>query len=84
MMRESPTRVPGTLRNVDFTGKDSKRYAGSGGWAWAAFDYDAASNTFTPGTLADHPPQANDARCGFACHPIVKTRDYVLTDYGNR
>jgi len=22
--------------------------------------------------------------CGFACHTIVKTRDYVFTDYGHR
>jgi len=79
-----PTTVPGTLQNVDFMEKDSKRFADSGGWGWAAFDYDAASNTFTPGTLTDRPPQANDAKCGFACHTIVKTRDYIFTDYGKR
>jgi hypothetical protein len=28
------------------------------------------------------PPQANDAKCGLGCHTIVKTRDYVFTDYG--
>jgi hypothetical protein len=76
--------VPGNLQNVDFMMKDSKRFADSGGWGWAVFDYKAASKTFTPGTLADHPPQANDAKCGFTCHTIVKTRDYVFTDYGNR
>jgi hypothetical protein len=27
---------------------------------------------------------AGDAKCGFACHTIVKTRDYVFTDYGHR
>ena len=79
-----PTTVPGTLLNVDFMEKDSKRFADSGGWGYAVFDYDAASNTFTPGTLADHPPQANDAKCGAACHLIVKTRDYVFTEYGKR
>jgi hypothetical protein len=76
--------VPGTQHDVDFMEKDSKRFADSGGWGYAVFDFDNASNTFTPGTLADHPPQANDAKCGFTCHTIVKTRDYVFTSYQNR
>jgi hypothetical protein len=76
--------VPGTQHDVDLMVKDNKRFADSGGWGYGVFDYDAASNTFTPGTLADHPPQAHDAKCGFACHTIVKTRDYVFTDYGHR
>ncbi len=76
--------VPGTLHDVDFMVKDSKRFADSGGWGWAVFEYDAASDTFTPGTLADKPPQGNDAKCGFACHTIVKAKDYVFTAYGKR
>ena len=76
--------VPGTLLNVDFMVKDSKRFADSGGWGWAVFDYDAATDTFKPGTLAGSPPQGNDAKCGFACHTLVKTRDYVFTNYGKR
>src|SRR5277367_1801948 len=76
--------VPGTQHDVDLMVKDSKRFADSGGWGWAVFDYDAASDTFRPGTLADKPPQANDAKCGLACHTSVKTRDYVFTDYGHR
>ena len=76
--------VPGTLHDVDFMVKDSKRFADNGGWGWAVFKYDPASGTFTPGTLADKPPQGNDAKCGFACHTIVKTRDYVFTEYGER
>jgi hypothetical protein len=76
--------VPGSLHDVDFMVKDSKRFADSGGWGYAAFDYDAGNDTFTPGTTADNPPQGNDAKCGFACHTIVKTRDYVFTDYGKR
>ena len=76
--------VPGTLHDVDVMVKDSKRFADSGGWGYAVFDYDAASNTFKPGTMADNPPQGNDAKCGFGCHTIVKTRDYVFTDYGKR
>jgi Cytochrome P460 len=69
---------------ADFMVKDSKRFADSGGWGWAEFEYDAASDTFRPGTLADKPPQSNNAKCGFACHTMVKTRDYVFTDYGHR
>jgi cytochrome P460 len=76
--------VPGTLINVDFMQKDSKRFADSGGWGWAVFDYDAASDKFSPGTEAGTPPQGNDAKCGFACHTIVKNRDYVFTEYGKR
>jgi len=55
--------VPGTQHDVDFMVKDSKRFADSGGWGWAVFDYDAASDTFKPGTSADKPPQGNDAKC---------------------
>jgi hypothetical protein len=76
--------VPASLHDVDFMVKDSKKFANSGGWGWGAFKYDAASDTFTPATQADQPPQGNDAKCGLACHTIVKTRDYVFTDYGKR
>jgi hypothetical protein len=76
--------VPGAQHDMDFMVKDSARFADSGGWGFAAFEYDAASDTFTPGTLANSPPQGNDAKCGFACHTIVKTKDYVFTDYAHR
>lgn len=76
--------VPGKLANVDFMVKDSKRFADSGGWGYAVFDYDAASDTFKPGTSASTPPQRNNAKCGFACHTVAKARDYVFTDYGKR
>jgi hypothetical protein len=76
--------VPDTQHDVDFMVKDSKRFADSGGWGYAEFEYDAATDTFRPGTTTDEPPQGNDAKCGFACHTIVKTRDYVFTDYGHR
>jgi cytochrome P460 len=76
--------VPGTQRDVDFMVKDSKRFADTGGWGWAVFDYDTLTKKFSPGTAADTPPQGNDAKCGFACHTIVKNRDYVFTDYGSR
>jgi len=79
----APT-VPGTQHDVDFMLKDSKRFPDSGAWGYGAFEYDAASNTFRAAGLKDKPPQGNDAKCGFACHTIVKTKDYVFTDYGHR
>jgi hypothetical protein len=75
------TRVPGVQLNVDFMVRDSKRFADSGNWGWAAFDYDAKSDTFTPATVNDEPPQENDAKCGFTCHTIVQAKDYVFTAY---
>ena len=64
--------------------KDSKRFADSGGWGWAAFEYDAASDTLRPGDTSVTPPQEHDGKCGFACHSIVETKDYVFTAYPKR
>src|SRR5215204_5494385 len=63
---------------------NSKPFADSGGWGYAVFDYNAASDTFTPGTTAGSPPQGNDAKCGFACHTVATARDYVFTEYAKR
>ncbi len=79
----TPT-VPGTQRDVDFMVKDSKRFADDGGWGYAVFKYDAASDTFAPRTIGDVPSQGNDAKCGVACHTIAKSKDYVFTDYAHR
>src|SRR5271165_5483808 len=76
--------VPNTLHDIDFMVKDSKRFSDSGGWGYAEFEYDAASDAFRPGTLTDQPPQANDAKCGFACHTVAKKDDYVFTKYPKR
>jgi Cytochrome P460 len=76
--------VPGTLDDIDFMVKDSKRFADSAGWGWAVFEYDAASAAFRPGNMNDKPPQAHDAKCGLACHTAVKDKDYVFTEYGSR
>jgi hypothetical protein len=78
------TTGPGDLVNIDFMVKDSTRFADSGGWGYAVFDYNAASDTFTPGTEAGTPPQHSDAKCGLACHTRAKARDYVFTEYGKR
>jgi hypothetical protein len=76
--------VPGVQHDVDFMVKDSKKYADSGGWGYAEFEYDGATDVFRPGNANDEPPQANDAKCGYACHTIVQSRDYVFTEYGHR
>lgn len=76
--------VPNDLVNVDFMVKDGKRFADSGGWGYAVFDYNPASDSFTPGTTAGTPPQGNDAKCGYACHTTAKARDYVFTEYAKR
>lgn len=79
----APT-LPDTQHDVDLMLKDSKRFADSGGWGYGAFEYDAATNVFRPADLKDKPPQGSDAKCGFACHTIVKAKDYVFTEYGHR
>jgi hypothetical protein len=69
---------------VVILGNPSKRFADSAGWGWAAFEYDGASDAFSPATEAAHPPQGHDAKCGLACHTAVKERDYVFTEYAHR
>jgi hypothetical protein len=72
----APTLVPDTLHDVDFMVRDSKRFADSGNWGYAQFNYDAASDTFTP--------EGSGAKCGLACHTIVAKKDYVFTAYPKR
>jgi Cytochrome P460 len=72
--------VPDTLAGIGFMVKDSRRFPDTGGWGWAQFDYDPASDTFTPNTSV----QGNDAKCGHACHEIVAEQDYMFTAYGTR
>ena len=76
--------VPGTVYDVDFMVKDSKRFADSGGWGYAVFTHDASSGMYAPATLTHKPPQGNDARCGTACHMRAKAKDYVFTEYAKR
>jgi hypothetical protein len=80
----TPDTVPGILTEVEFIEKDAKRFADSNGWGYAVFDYDAASDTFAPGTLAGKPPQGNDAKCGAACHKLAAAKDYIFTAYPKR
>ena len=72
----APTLVPDTLHDIDFMVRDSKRFADSGNWGYAQFNYDPATDTFTP--------LGTGHACGFACHTIVKAKDYVFTAYPKR
>ena len=75
---ESPyfVMVPDTLKSVSFIERDSKRFPDSGGWGYAQFLYDAASDAFKP--------SGSDAACGYACHTAVKAKDYIFTAYARR
>jgi hypothetical protein len=70
-------RIPDTLQDVFLIEKDSKKFPKTEGWAYAAFDYDPASDTFTP-------DKAGVIDCGFACHSGVAKKDYIFTAYGRR
>jgi hypothetical protein len=72
----SPTTVPDTLHDIDFMVRDSKRFASTGNWGYAQFNYDAASDAFKP--------EGPGVDCGYACHTIVAKKDYVFTAYGKR
>jgi hypothetical protein len=76
--------VAGAFHDVDFMEKDSKRFADGGGWGYGAFEYEAASDGFRPANGSDQPPQGNDAKCGAACHTVVKAKDYVFTEFPKR
>ena len=78
-MAESPfaVNVPDTLQDVFLIEKDSKRFPDTKGWAYAVFDYQPAADTFTPNATGT-------VNCGFACHTIVKDRDYIFHSYQKR
>ena len=59
--------VPDVFTQAFVTEKNSKRFPKSGGWGYAVFNYDAASDKFTadPKSLSD---------CGNACHTVVRQR----------
>jgi len=63
--------VPDVFKEAFVMEKDSKRFPKSGGWGYAVFNYDAASDNFTP-----DPKSPSD--CGYACHTPVKAKDYIF------
>jgi Cytochrome P460 len=74
-----PVNVPDTLAGIGFMEKDGKRFPDAGGWGFAQFSHDPASDTFTPDEK-----YVGDAKCGVSCHTIVAAKDYVFTAYGKR
>jgi hypothetical protein len=69
--------VPDVFSQAFVMEKDSKRFAASGGWGYAVFNYDAPSDKFS----AD-PKSFSD--CGYACHTPVKAKDYIFHPYQKR
>ena len=78
-MTEAPffVRAPGTLQDVFLIEKDNKRFSDTKGWAYAVFDYDPASDAFMPDA-------SGTVNCGFTCHTIVASRDYIFHSYQKR
>src|SRR5271165_3892578 len=76
---ESPfsVRIPESLQDIFFIEKDTKRFPETKGWAYAAFDYNPASDKFTPNATGV-------INCGYACHTRVAKKDYIFTEYGKR
>ena len=70
-------RIPDTLQDVFLIEKDIKRFPKTNGWAYAVFDYDPKTDTFAPN-------KTGVVDCGYACHTIVKEKDYIFTAYGRR
>jgi hypothetical protein len=69
--------VPDIFKEAFVMEKDSKRFPKTGGWGYAVFNYDAASDKFTP-----DPKSLSD--CGNACHTAVKAKDYIFHPYQKR
>ena len=65
--------VPDQLVAIATIEKDSTRFPDTHGWAYGNFNYNKATNSFTP--------QGNDAKCGYACHTKVAAKDYIYTEY---
>jgi hypothetical protein len=68
--------VPDVFTQAFVMEKDSKKFPKTGGWGYALFNYDAASDKFT----ADPSP----ADCGHSCHVAVKAKNYIFHPYQKR
>ena len=69
--------VPDVFKQVFVMEKDSKRFPKSGGWGYAVFNYDAATDKFSPDA-------ASLADCGNTCHTVVRAKDYIFHPYEKR
>jgi hypothetical protein len=69
--------VPDVFKQAFVIEKDSKRFPNTGGWGYALFNYDAASDAFSAD--ANSPSD-----CGHTCHVKVKTKDHIFHPYQKR
>jgi Cytochrome P460 len=69
--------VPDVFKQAFVMEKDSKRFPKTGGWGYAVFNYDAATDKFTPDA-------SSPADCGNSCHVAVKAKDYIFHPYEKR
>jgi hypothetical protein len=69
--------VPDVFKQAFVMEKNSRRFPKTGGWGYAVFNYDTASDKFTadPTALQD---------CGQSCHVTVKAKDYIFHPYQKR
>ena len=69
--------VPDVFKQAFVMEKDSKRFPKTGGWGYAVFNYDPATDKFS----AD---EKSPADCGHGCHVAVKAKDYIFHPYQKR
>jgi len=65
--------VPDVFTQAFLMEKDAKKFPKSGGWGYALFNYDAASDKFATD------PSPSD--CGHACHVKVQAKDHIFHPY---
>ena len=76
---EAPFKVdvPEVFQQAFVMEKDSKKFPKTGGWGYAVFNYDAATDRFT----AD---ASSPVDCGHSCHVAVSAKDYIFHPYQKR
>ena len=69
--------VPDVFSQAFLMEKDAKKFPKSGGWGYALFNYEPASDKFTPDAKSP-------SDCGNTCHAAVKAKDYIFHPYQKR
>ena len=65
------------MAKLFFMEKDSKRFSDTGGWGYAVFDYDPASDTFKP-------DKTGTSQLRDRCHKAVAAKDYIFHPHQKR
>jgi hypothetical protein len=68
--------VPDVFKQAFVMEKNSTKFPKTGGWGYAVFNYNDATDKFT----ADPSP----ADCGNSCHVAVKTKAYIFHPHQKR